>query len=244
MTVLFISDLHLTPDCPAIARAFCHYLENRALDAEALYILGDFFEYWVGDDAMEPFHQDIAAHLKHYSDSGRELYLMPGNRDFALGKRFLRATGATWLKDPTLVELNGEKILLMHGDSLCTQDQQYLRYRKWIRNPGVLFLLRRTPLSYRKRLGARIRHNSKKAKTGKTLAIMDVTPSEVTRVMEQFSVRTLIHGHTHRPAIHEVSVQNQAGRRYVLGDWAEEKGWEIELTDNGLSLKNFPISRE
>lgn len=240
MTVLFISDLHLTPERPGIARAFCDFMSHRAPQCDALYILGDFFEYWVGDDAMEPFHHDIAARLKQFSDTGKPLYLMPGNRDFAIGKAFLKETGAQWLKDPTLIHLDDEPVLLMHGDLLCTRDEQYLKYRKRIRHPLVMSILRMTPLSYRQNLARKIRENSKKAKVGKTLDIMDVTAEEVVRTMEAYSVKTLIHGHTHRPAIHDVKLANIQGKRYVLGDW-DKSGWELEYTDGKLSLKEFPI---
>ncbi|OED41052.1 UDP-2,3-diacylglucosamine diphosphatase [Endozoicomonas sp. (ex Bugula neritina AB1)] len=240
MTVLFISDLHLTPERPGIARAFCEFMTHRAPSADALYILGDFFEYWVGDDAMEPFHHEMAAQLKAFTDTGKPLHLMPGNRDFAIGKQFLKATRAQWLQDPTLIDLNGERVLLMHGDLLCTQDVQYLKYRKRIRHPLVLSILRMTPLSYRKKLGQKIRENSKRAKTGKSLNIMDVTPEEVVRMMEQSDVKTLIHGHTHRPAIHQVSLQQGEGRRYVLGDW-DRSGWCLEASEKGLDLQEFSI---
>ena len=240
MTVLFISDLHLTPERPGIARAFCEFMVNRAPQADALYILGDFFEYWVGDDAMEPFHHDIAARLKAFSDTGKPLYIMAGNRDFAIGKPFLKATGAQWLNDPCLIDLDGEPVLLMHGDLLCTNDQQYLKYRKRIRHPLVMSILRMTPLSYRKNLGRKIRENSKKAKTGKTLEIMDVTQEEVIRIMTQHGVKTLIHGHTHRPAIHDVKLGDDTGKRYVMGDW-DQSGWCLEYQNGQLELQSFPI---
>ncbi|MGI9277194.1 MAG: UDP-2,3-diacylglucosamine diphosphatase [Endozoicomonas sp.] len=239
MNSLFISDLHLTPERPAIARAFLSFMSERALSANALYILGDFFDYWVGDDAMEPFHHDIARALREYSDSGRKLFLMAGNRDFALGKSFLRQTGATWLKDPCVVELNGESVLLMHGDLLCTGDQQYLRYRKIIQNPLILAMLRMTPLTYRKNLGKKIRANSNTAKSMKSLDIMDVSQNEVLRMMQKYRVKTLIHGHTHRPADHSVESGDFKGRRVVLGDW-ESHGWLIG-TEEGLKLEQFEI---
>lgn len=242
MKALFISDLHLTPECPAVARAFCHYLSSRATEADALYILGDFFEYWVGDDAMDDFQIDIARQLRQYTDTGRPIYLMPGNRDFGIGKSFLHQTGITWLQDPTLVEINQRRILLLHGDSLCTRDQQYQRYRRFIRNPLVLGLLRLAPLTYRKNLGARIRHNSRVAKESKSLEIMDVTPSAVIDVMEKFQVDTLIHGHTHRPDIHDVALKKGTGKRYVLGDWSDQ-GWEIELNNKAITLGAFPIQQ-
>ncbi|WP_263079540.1 UDP-2,3-diacylglucosamine diphosphatase [Endozoicomonas sp. Mp262] len=241
MEALLISDLHLTPARPAIARAFLSFMEETAPKAGQLFILGDFFEYWVGDDAMEPFHEDIALALKHYTDAGHKLYIMPGNRDFALGRQFLKKSGAQWLKDPSLVSINGEKVLLMHGDSLCTEDKQYLLYRKIIRNPLVMGLLRLTPLSYRKKLGRKIRENSLKSKVHKTREIMDVTPAEVSRVIEKFRVKTLIHGHTHRPAIHDVPLANlTTAKRYVLGDW-ETHGWMISTEDNQLLLESFKI---
>lgn len=240
MKALFISDLHLTPECPAVARAFDHYLTNRALQADVLYILGDFFEYWVGDDAMDDFQHDIAQRLKQHTETGKAVYLMPGNRDFAIGKSFLQETGIKWLKDPTLININNHKILLMHGDSLCTQDRQYQRYRRIIRNPLIMTILRITPLSYRKNLGQKIRRNSKAAKAGKTLDIMDITPSAVIDIMEEFQVNTMIHGHTHRPNVHEVALKIGTGKRYTLGDWTD-KGWEIELDEQGLSLNQFPI---
>ncbi|WP_062269715.1 UDP-2,3-diacylglucosamine diphosphatase [Endozoicomonas arenosclerae] len=240
MNLQFISDLHLTPERPDIVRAFTSYMQEQAPKSDALYILGDFFEYWVGDDAMEPFHHDIARQLKAYTDSGKPLYLMAGNRDFAIGKDFLKMTGAIWLKDPCTVDINGEKILLMHGDLLCTGDQQYLRYRKIIRNPLVLGLLRLSPLSYRLNLVQKIRSNSKKAKSMKTLEIMDVTQAEVIRIMEQYQVKTLIHGHTHRPDIHDVPLTSGSGKRIVLGDW-DKKGWVLTADESGLNMEAFDI---
>ncbi len=240
MTAAFISDLHLTPERPDIFRAFVSYMEHQALKADDLYILGDFFEYWVGDDAMEPFHHNVANLLKQYTDSGRKVYLMPGNRDFAIGRQFLKQTGAIWLKDPCTVELNKEKVLLMHGDLLCTEDQQYLRYRKIIRNPLVMFLLRMTPLSYRKNLARKIREKSRKAKSYKSLEIMDVTPSAVIEFMNKNNVGTLIHGHTHRPKVHEVELSQGKGQRIVLGDW-DTLGWELTTENDQLQLNSFPI---
>ncbi|MRI34811.1 UDP-2,3-diacylglucosamine diphosphatase [Endozoicomonas sp. OPT23] len=241
MTAAFISDLHLTPERPDIFRAFVSYMEHQALKVNDLYILGDFFEYWLGDDAMEAFHHNVASLLKQYTDSGRNIYLMPGNRDFAIGKQFLKQTGAIWLKDPCTIKLNGEKVLLMHGDLLCTEDKQYLKYRKIIRSPLVMFLLRMTPLSYRKNLGRKIRENSRKAKTGKSLEIMDVTSESVSDFMIRYGVKTLVHGHTHRPNIHDVDLPDDKGQRIVLGDW-DKLGWELIEAEGGLKLLSFPIT--
>ena len=243
MNALIISDLHLTPERPSIAQAFCHYLQQRASQFDALYILGDFFEYWVGDDAMDDFQHNIAQQLKTFSDSGKPLYLMVGNRDFAIGKQFLALTGVQWLEDPTLITHLGQPIVLTHGDLLCSEDKQYLRYRRIVRNPILIALLRRLPLSYRQRLGDKIRRQSKQAKSGKQLEIMDVTSTTVVEMMQRFNSSILIHGHTHRPAIHDVELgTEQQGKRYVLGDWTEQQGWEIILTPQGIELNSFAIT--
>lgn len=241
MQALLISDLHLTPTRPAIAQAFLSFMAETAPQAQQLYILGDFFEYWVGDDAMEPFHQKIAQALQRYSSAGNDVYFMPGNRDFAIGKHFLKQTGAQWLNDPTLISINGEKVLLMHGDSLCTADHQYLRFRKIIRNPIVLTILRLLPLSYRKKLAKKIREHSQKATSKKDSNIMDVSVDEVSRMMNKYNTQTLIHGHTHRPDIHKLPMAKHTGaRRIVLGDW-EEKGWMIRTDKQKLTLESFDI---
>ena len=239
MQAQFISDLHLTPERPAIARAFLRFMDEQAPKSQSLYILGDFFEYWLGDDAMEPFHLDIAKTLRQYTQAGHQLFFMPGNRDFAVGRRFLKQTGAQWLNDPCTIELNGETVLLMHGDLLCTDDEQYQKYRKRIRHPLVLGLLKCLPLSYRKKLGAKIRADSQKAKTGKSLDIMDVNQAEVVKVMELYDVKTLIHGHTHRPDAHPVSLASGEGQRIVLGDW-DSYGWVL-TSDSGLTQQRFSL---
>ena len=239
MNALFISDLHLTPERPAIARAFLCFMHKQAPAARALYILGDFFEYWLGDDAMESFHHEIAKSLRTYVDNGHHLFFMAGNRDFAIDKRFLKRTGARWLADPCTIELNGEQVLLSHGDLLCTDDIQYQKYRRRIRNPMVLWLLRQSPLSCRKKLADKIRSNSQKAKTGKSMNIMDVNVHAVAAMMEQYQVKTLIHGHTHRPAIHSVALKTGTGQRIVLGDW-DRLGWVLSANDE-LKLESFNI---
>lgn len=239
MNIQFISDLHLTPERPDIVRAFVSYMQEQASQSDALYILGDFFEYWVGDDAMEPFHYDIAHQLKTYTDSGKPLFLMAGNRDFAIGKGFLKMTGATWINDPCPVDLNGETVLLMHGDLLCTGDQQYLRYRKVIRNPGSGYSSS-VSIKLPKKLAQKLRNNSKKAKSMKSLDIMDVTPEEVVRVMDKYQVKTLIHGHTHRPDTHNVELASGTGQRIVLGDW-DRQGWVLTSDESGLKMEAFDI---
>lgn len=238
--ILLISDLHLEQERPDISRAFLHFLETRATQAEALYILGDFFEVWIGDDAISPFQRSIAQALRQLSDSGTRIYLMHGNRDFMLGKAFCREAGCTLLKDPSVVELGGEKVLLMHGDSLCTQDAAYMKLRRWLRNPLSLFILRNLPLATRHKLARKLRNESRAQTRMKASDIVDVTPDEVPRIMAAHGVRTLIHGHTHRPAVHQLMLDDQPARRIVLGDW-DKQGWALKIDENGFKQAPFPL---
>lgn len=238
--ILLISDLHLEEERPDITRAFLHFLDTRARQAEVLYILGDFFEAWIGDDAMTPFQHSIAQALRGLSDSGTRIYLMHGNRDFLLGKGFCREAGCTLLSDPHTVQLAGEKVLLMHGDSLCTLDVGYMKMRRWLRNPVSLFILRNLPLSTRHKLARKLRSESRLQTRMKASDIVDVTPEEVQRVMSEHGVRTLIHGHTHRPAVHNLVVDGQAARRIVLGDW-DQQGWALQIDENGFNQSAFAL---
>ncbi|MBS7660386.1 UDP-2,3-diacylglucosamine diphosphatase [Pseudomonas lalucatii] len=239
--ILLISDLHLEEERPDISRAFLHFLQTRASQAEALYILGDFFEVWIGDDAISPFQRSVAQALRQLSDAGTRIFLMHGNRDFLLGRAFCREAGCTLLNDPSRVELAGEQVLLMHGDSLCTQDEAYMRLRRWLRNPLSLFILRHLPLATRHKLARKLRKESRSQTAMKASAIVDVTPSEVPRVMAAQGVRTLIHGHTHRPAEHALQVAGQPARRIVLGDW-DKQGWALQIDGQGWTLAPFPLA--
>ena len=239
--ILLISDLHLEQERPDISRAFLHFLESRAREAEALYILGDFFEVWIGDDAISPFQRSIAQALRRLSDNGTRIYLMHGNRDFMIGQAFCREAGCTLLRDPSLVELGGEKVLLMHGDSLCTQDEAYMRLRRWLRNPLSLLILRNLPLAARRKLARKLRNESRAQTRMKASDIVDVTPAEVPRIMAAHGVRTLIHGHTHRPAIHSLQVAGQPARRIVLGDW-DSQGWALQVDEQNWQLAPFSLS--
>lgn len=240
MSVLFISDLHLEVERPDIAWAFLHFLQTRASHAEALYILGDFFEVWVGDDAMDEFQRSIAQALRQLADSGTRIFLMHGNRDFMLGKRFCREAGCTLLREGSVIELNGEPILLLHGDSLCTRDESYQRLRKRLRNPLSLWLLRNLPLATRHKLARKLRDASRMRTREKAAEIIDVTPEVVPQVMAERGVRTLIHGHTHRPAVHKLLVDGQDAQRIVLGDW-DRQGWALEVDAQGYHLTPFPL---
>ena len=238
--ILLISDLHLEQQRPDITRAFVHFLQTRARQAEALYILGDCFEVWVGDDAMGPFQHEIASALRELADSGTRLYLMHGNRDFMLGQGFCQLAGCTLLSDPCRVSFNGEPVLLMHGDSLCTSDAAYMRMRRLLRNPLSLWLLRHLPLAKRHALARKLRKESQLQTRQKAASIIDVTPSEVPRLMAKYSVRTLIHGHTHRPASHTLEVNGQSAQRIVLGDW-DQQGWALQVDENGYQQSAFAL---
>jgi len=239
--ILLISDLHLEEKRPDITRAFLHFLATRARQAEALYILGDFFEVWIGDDAMTPFQQSIADALRALSERGTRIYLMHGNRDFMLGKGFCRAAGCTLLGDPSVVELGGERVLLMHGDSLCTRDEGYMRLRRLLRNPLSLFILRHLPLSTRRKLARKLRNESRAQTRMKASDIIDVTPELIPRVLAEHGVRTLIHGHTHRPATHELEVDGRPARRIVLGDW-DQQGWALQVDESGFLQAPFDLN--
>lgn len=240
--ILLISDLHLQEERPDITRAFLDLLEGRARQATALYILGDFFEAWIGDDAMTPFQGSICQALRQLSDSGTQVLLMHGNRDFLIGEAFCKAAGCTLLPDPCVVQLGGEPVLLMHGDTLCTGDVGYMKLRRYLRNPLSLWLLRHLPLSTRQKLARKLRSESRAQTRMKARDIVDVTADEVPRQMAAQGVGTLIHGHTHRPAVHRLQVNGQPARRIVLGDW-DQRGWAVQADEHGLHLYDFAFDQ-
>ncbi|WP_028694241.1 UDP-2,3-diacylglucosamine diphosphatase [Pseudomonas cremoricolorata] len=239
--ILLISDLHLQEQRPDITRAFLSLLEGQARQAQALYILGDFFEAWIGDDAMTPFQQGICQALRALSDSGTAVFVMHGNRDFLIGQAFCKAAGCTLLADPSVVELAGQPVLLMHGDTLCTGDVAYMKLRRYLRNPLTLWVLRHLPLATRQRLARKLRSESRAQVRMKASDIVDVTPEEVPRQMAAHGVRTLIHGHTHRPAVHPLQVAGEPAQRIVLGDW-DSLGWLVQADEQGLHLRSFALS--
>ncbi|MBF8221516.1 UDP-2,3-diacylglucosamine diphosphatase [Halomonas sp. 328] len=251
MSTLLISDLHLQPQAPEITAGFLAYLE-AARGAEALYILGDFFEAWIGDDLLALGDADPSGHaalaaevaqaLRRLAESGTAIYLMHGNRDFLLGDDYAAACGATLLPDPSVVEIDGQRILLMHGDSLCTRDEAYMAFRAQARDPRWQAQILAMPIPERLALARQLRDRSGEANSNKAEDIMDVTPDEVVRVMREQGVTTLIHGHTHRPALHPMELDGQPARRLVLGDWQPTKGWEIRLeAGQPPKLRDFPL---
>ena len=214
-------------------------LLQRLHGEEALYILGDFFEVWMGDDFENDFVRTVKDGLKALSDSGTQVFLMPGNRDFLLGDLFCQQTGAQMLEDPTTVTLNGEAVLLMHGDSLCTQDVEYMKIRQMFRNPAWQQEFLAKPLEERIAFARYVRAESQSDQKMKSNDIMDVTPEEVVRCMTGAGVRTLIHGHTHRPDDHHWQENDQSLRRIVLGDWSDTGGWLIRADEQGIRLESF-----
>jgi UDP-2,3-diacylglucosamine hydrolase len=241
MTDLLISDLHLSPERPAITRAFFDFLDNHAKNARALYILGDLVEAWIGDDDPDQLARDIVARLRDLADSGTALYIQHGNRDFLMGKRFARETGATLLGDYHVIDTseyaNLGRILLCHGDTLCSDDVDYQKFRRKVRNPINRWLLAHLPLRKRQEIARKWRTQSSAANSNKADNIMDVNSDTVDEVMSAHNAQTLIHGHTHRPGIHD----NSFGKRVVLGDW-EQQGWYASLEADGVKLHAFAIA--
>ncbi len=213
----FISDLHLDSARPSVTRALATFLEARR-EADALYILGDLFEAWIGDDDDTALATETAALLGDYSAAGPAVFIMNGNRDFLLGNDFCRRAGATLLPDPSVIELYGQRALLMHGDSLCTADTAYQQFRLLAHDPTWQAEVLAKSLEERQALANHLRAMSQEANSNKAEDIMDVTPEEVDIALQAHGVDCLIHGHTHRPAHH----RHKAGARWVLGDWGDE----------------------
>lgn len=233
---LFIADLHLTDERPQANGRFFHFLEHTAKEADALYILGDLFEYWVGDDDVRStITSECGARIRALVNAGTPVYFMHGNRDFMLAKRYAKVSGMQLLADPCVVNLYGTPSLLMHGDTLCTDDTRYLRWRNWVRTPWMLPVLRALPLWLRHALAERARAKSERAKAIKPVQIMDVNQNAVIQAMQTAQVTRLIHGHTHRPAHHLLKVKSQDCERWVLPDWYGEGGY-LSCTAAGCVL--------
>lgn len=225
MTYLFISDLHLSPDHPRLVRGFLALLDQYKHKNTQLYILGDWFNAWIGDDYTAPWLDEIVSALRSFTTAGNSIYFQVGNRDFALGQKFLDQFNGMLLPDVYTLEIGPKKFRLEHGDALCTDDVAYQRFRKVIRNPVLLGLIKRTPLSFRQKLANGFRKKSSETKQLKNYDIMDVNAQAVESVIEH--VDYLIHGHTHRPEIHQLHNK----QRIVLGDWREDTAWILEINE-------------
>lgn len=216
---LFVADLHLHAARPAATAVFCQFLQGQAREAERLYILGDLFEAWIGDDDPDPHHAQVRDALATYTAAGHPCFFMPGNRDFLLGPRFAAAAGLQLLPDPTLIEVAGTSLIISHGDALCTDDHAYQRFRRIARSPRLQAWFRRLPFGLRRRIVAGARRSSRQAVQAKPAAIMDVNQGAVEALLRRFHLTTLLHGHTHRPAEHTFKVDGSPATRIVLGDW-------------------------
>ena len=235
MTYLFIADLHLSPDHPRLVQGFLALLQQYQQQHTQLYILGDWFNAWIGDDYTAPWLDEIIQHLKQFTDVGNQIYFQVGNRDFALGQKFLNQFGGKLLPETYTLNIDNQTFRIEHGDALCTDDVSYQRFRKIIRNPIILGLIKSTPLSFRQKLANGFRKKSRAANQTKSYAIMDVNQQAVERDLNDVDV--LIHGHTHRPEIHDI----HGKKRIVLGDWRADQAQILEINENnfsmGLSLK-------
>ncbi|HCU0294614.1 TPA: UDP-2,3-diacylglucosamine diphosphatase [Citrobacter sedlakii] len=240
MATLFIADLHLCTEEPAITAGFLRFLAGEARQADALYILGDLFEAWIGDDDPLPLHRQIAAAIKAVVDAGVPCFFIHGNRDFLLGKRFARESGIILLPQEKVLTLYGRRILIMHGDTLCTDDHGYQAFRAKVHQRWLQTLFLALPLFIRKRVAAKMRAGSKAANSSKSLAIMDVNQDAVVAGMEKHQVQWLIHGHTHRPDVHTLTANGQPAFRVVLGAWHSE-GSMVKVTPTDVKLLSFPF---
>ncbi len=233
--ILFISDLHLAPARPGVTRAFAHFLQANT-GCDSLYILGDLFDAWIGDDDDSSIATEVTQLLRGFSHAGPQLFLMQGNRDFMLGVDYCESVGARLLADPTVIDLHGQATLLMHGDSLCTDDAEYQAFRVMVRDPKWQSQALSHSLEERHAIAGQLRSMSKESNSNKAEDIMDVNADAVVIAMRSHGVQQLIHGHTHRPARHTES----AGTRWVLGDW-DKKGWALEATPAQINLDMFDI---
>ena len=234
---LFISDLHLQPSQPHTSAAFYAFLQDRAMAAQELYLLGDLFEYWAGDDDLsDPFNQIIAEAIRAVSDAGVRVYWIAGNRDFLVGAAFAEAAGLTLLAEPHVAEIGGNRIALVHGDAQCTSDTKYMAFRAQVRDPAWQAQFVAMPLAQRKAIIAGMREGSKAAHSTKSYELMDVAPEAVAALYAATGTEIIIHGHTHRPALH----QHDGKRRYVLPDWEPDAepprgGWISVTSDGAIS---------
>ncbi len=241
MTTLFISDLHLEAQRPEIGAQFEAFLEGEASRADALYILGDLFEAWLGDDDPDPYYARMKRAIRALTDRGVAVYFMHGNRDFIIGKQFAADTGVAILPDPYPIELYGSQVLLSHGDFLCTDDAEYQQAREMTRNPEWQAAILAKPLDERRAIAAHAGRQSRARNAWLPEDIMDVNPDAVKSTIIEHGVDVLLHGHTHRPAVHDVALHERTAKRIVLGDWYEQ-GSLLRWNAEGYSLDSLPRS--
>ncbi len=238
MAIFFVSDVHLSSAQSQIASAFFTFLSSLSEKAEKLFILGDLFETWIGDDDPCELAVTTQLRLRDLTLKGTELFIQHGNRDFLLGRRFMKLTGATLIHDYHVIETYNQRVLLMHGDLLCSNDRDYQAFRKKTRRPIFRWILRNLPLSKRQEMAAKWRTETTRQSSHKPPSMMDVSHKTVERVMSKTSAETLVHGHTHSPARHKLEPSMK--ERIVLGDWSSH-GWALKLDRGGFNLYSFKI---
>ncbi|MGI9291779.1 MAG: UDP-2,3-diacylglucosamine diphosphatase [Gammaproteobacteria bacterium] len=244
MTKLFISDLHLDASRPAATNAFVNFLQGSARKATDLYILGDLFETWIGDDDPNPHYAEVATAIRSLSDSGVRCFYMAGNRDFVIGEKFLQRCGMTRLYDPALISVGNQSVLVSHGDIYCTDDLGYQRYRRVVYNPIMRGIYDALPFSARSWVVSRIRSSSQNKMDFTPPEIMDVNQDAIESALKEHAVSTILHGHTHRPAIHDFKLNGKPARRIVLGDWYTQGSvlrWD-DKDKNGPALEKLAYS--
>jgi UDP-2,3-diacylglucosamine hydrolase len=237
--IFFISDLHLALGKKEITQHFLSFLSHQARDASAIYILGDLFDVWVGDDNNTSPNKQIKAQLKQLTDAGTQIFLQQGNRDFLIGQQFCKETGITLLDEYTVIDLNGIKTLLTHGDLLCTDDIAYQDFRKKSHTDEWQQNVLSKPLLIRLLAARWYRFRSHFHKRKKSQDIMDVNQQTVIKVMEQYNCLRLIHGHTHRPAIHDLIINRKAGQRFVLAEWKKESVEILRWSSEGYKIEKI-----
>ncbi|QQX78860.1 UDP-2,3-diacylglucosamine diphosphatase [Shewanella sp. KX20019] len=238
MRTLFVGDLHLSADRPDITQAFLTFLETQLVDTDALYILGDLFEVWVGDDIAEPFAEQLADAIKLASQK-LPVYFIHGNRDFLIGTEFAKRSGMTLLPEVYTLSLYGIDSVILHGDSLCTLDKPYQRFRTFRNFAWAKWLYAHLPKSKRLGIAAKLRSSSQSSNQQKSYSIMDVEPEAVIELLDATKSQQMIHGHTHRPAIHQLT---NGKRRIVVGDWYDQ-GSMLCVSQDSIELIELPFDK-
>ncbi len=224
MTIAFISDLHLSTDRPSSISLFCDFLEKSGSQLSEIYILGDLFDYWIGDDGVNALGFGVVEQaLKKTTDSGTRIFFIAGNRDFLVGEAFSERTGVTILEDKTVLELYGQRVMIAHGDQFCIDDVAYMKAREHFLNPEWQQAVLKTSIEDRIQEAMNMRSKSEQIKSDKSAEIMDVNQAEIIRVFKAYDLDLIIHGHTHRPYVHQLQVDGKTCRRYVLGEWKQER---------------------
>ena len=238
--ILFISDLHLAPERPEIIELYLKFLDDKAAAARQLYILGDFVEYWLGDDDEAVGLQPVFTKMRQLAQQGLKIFLMHGNRDFLMGHQLAQRCGCQLLDDPSLINFDGTQVLLMHGDTLCTDDVEYQKLRVMLRDPQWQAEFLAKPLAERMLMEKALREKSEQETQKKSQEIMDVNADAVNQAFQQHDVTLMIHGHTHRPDIHQITLDNINVTRIVLGDWYTKGSYLAFNNASDYALRDYP----